>query len=131
MSMIPVPKTARKNYRHPVKLLRISNLFLILLLLTMKKNIFLIFFLAIFILASSQEKPANRVYPTNWWVGMKNPALQLMIHGNNIPWTTVTINYPGVKLVKVHKTENPNYLFLDLVVSPAAKPGTFNIHLKY
>ena len=23
------------------------------------------------------------VYPTNWWVGMTNPKLQLMFHGRN------------------------------------------------
>jgi neopullulanase len=39
----------------------------------------------------------------------------------------VMLNYPGVKLLKVHKVENPNYLFLDLDISVTAKPGAFNI----
>ena len=38
-----------------------------------------------------------------------------------------TINYPGVKLDKVHKVENANYVFLDLNISPSAKPGTIKI----
>jgi glycosidase len=69
-----------------------------------------------------------KIYPTNWWVRMKNPALQLMVHGRRIgDDTLVQIVYPGVRLLKVHRAENPNYLFLDLVISPAAKPGIVNI----
>src|ERR1700674_4127333 len=62
----------------------------------------------------SQDAP--KVYPANWWVGMKNPALQLMIHGKNIGRDTVVhISYPGIRLLKVSRLKNPNYLFLDLV----------------
>jgi glycosidase len=75
----------------------------------------------------AQLAPLERIEPMNWWTGMKNPELQLIIHGNRIAETTVRLNYPGVKLVKVHKVENPNYLFIDLIISPAAKPGTFDI----
>ncbi|MDP4217463.1 MAG: alpha-amylase family glycosyl hydrolase [Bacteroidota bacterium] len=69
-----------------------------------------------------------KVYPTNWWVGMKNPALQLMIHGRNIGRdTAVRFSYPGVQLVRVTRLENPNYLFLDLLIGSGAKPGTVNM----
>jgi neopullulanase len=71
-----------------------------------------------------------KVYPTNWWVGMKHPELQLMVHGQHIgDDTTVRLSYPGVRLVKVHRVENPNYLFVDLVISPAARPGVMEIRL--
>jgi glycosidase len=63
----------------------------------------------------------------NWWVGMKDPFLQIMVHGDRIGETSPVIKYPGVKLLKVHKAESPNYLFLDLQVSAAAKPGTMKI----
>jgi hypothetical protein len=67
------------------------------------------------------------VYPTHWWVAMKNPVVQLMIHSENIGNGTaaVTITYPGVKVVKVHKVENKNYLFVDINIASAAKAGTF------
>jgi glycosidase len=72
------------------------------------------------------------VYPTHWWVAMKNPVVQLMIHSENIGNGTaaVTINYPGVKVVKVHKVENKNYLFVDINIASAAKPGTFKVSVK-
>ena len=69
----------------------------------------------------------ERIEPMFWFTGMHNPKLQLLVHGDNIASTNPSLNYPGVKLAKVHKVENPNYLFLDLELSPAVKPGKFPI----
>src|SRR4051794_30242582 len=71
-----------------------------------------------------------KVYPTHWWVGMKNPRLQLMIHGVNLAQNGFSIIYPGVRLEKVNKVENQNYVFLDLIFSAAAKPGVMKIIMK-
>ncbi len=69
-----------------------------------------------------------KCYPTNWWVGMKWNKVQLMIHGKNIAnGNAYTLNYPGVKIEKVNKVENPNYVFLDIFISPSAKPGIVKI----
>ena len=70
------------------------------------------------------------VYPVNWWVGMKDPALQLMIHKKSIGNAKIRMApYPGVKLVKTYVPENKNYVFIDLIVAPGTKPGklSFNI----
>ena len=73
----------------------------------------------------------DRVEPMFWWVGMKNPNLQLLIHGNNVSQYQVSIKYPGVKITKVNKVENPNYLFIDLTIdSKSAKAGKFTIDLQ-
>lgn len=70
----------------------------------------------------------NSVYPLHWWVGMKNPALQLMIHGPSIASNgDPVIQYPGLKVVKISRVKNPNYLFIDLQIAPSAKPGNFSI----
>ncbi|MGI4021197.1 MAG: glycoside hydrolase family 13 protein [Janthinobacterium lividum] len=69
----------------------------------------------------------ERVEPMFWWTGMKNPKLQLIVHGKNIAARTVKLNYPGVQLAEVHKVENPNYLFLDLEIAASAKSGSFPI----
>ncbi len=72
------------------------------------------------------------VYPTNWWVGMRNPVVQLMIYGDDIAKGTnpVSIQYPGVTIRKVHKVENDNYLFVDVVIAATAKPGIVKINVK-
>ena len=71
------------------------------------------------------------VYPTHWWVGMKNPKLQLMIRQPGIAdYSGVNLSYPGVRLVQVHREESPNYLFLDLALDANAKPGTIKIEIR-
>lgn len=72
----------------------------------------------------------NHVEPLNWWVGMKNPNLQLLINGNNIGETTPVINYPGVTIKKVSKGDSKNYLFIDILIAKTAKPGIVGISFK-
>ena len=69
----------------------------------------------------------QNVDPPFWWVGMKNPTLQILIHGPKIAENEVSVNYPGVSVKDIVKTENPNYLFLYLNIGPSAKPGTMDI----
>ncbi len=76
---------------------------------------------------SSQGVVLDRIEPLNWWVGMKDPRLQLVLHGNNIASSKLTINYPGLQVNKVSKVDNPNYLFVDLTILPDCKAGAFSI----
>lgn len=69
-------------------------------------------------------------YPTHWWVGMKNPNLQVMVYQPAAGDFTYSINYPGVKLVKTHKPENKNYVFLDLQITAAAKAGKVPVQMR-
>ena len=78
-------------------------------------------------LSSAQTTAIDRVNPTNWWVGMKNPSVQVLVHGPGAGTLTYSIGYPGVTLLKTNTVENPNYAFLDLVISPMAKPGRVQI----
>lgn len=65
----------------------------------------------------------QRIDPTNWWVGMKDQHLQLLVYGKNVGKLTYSLTYPGVQLLKTHTVENPNYAFLDVLISPATRPG--------
>jgi glycosidase len=71
---------------------------------------------------------AFKCYPTNWFTGMQWNKVQLMLHGNSIGnAANFTISYPGVKLEKINKVENANYVFLDITIAPTAKPGIIKI----
>ena len=72
----------------------------------------------------------NRVEPPNWWVGMNDKSLQLLIHHDNIGGTSPEISYYGVTIDKVHKAKSSNYLFIDLTLSETTKPGKFDIVFK-
>src|SRR5215471_16365034 len=70
-------------------------------------------------------------YPTNWWVNMRNPKLQLMVHGKEVGKGKVSIgNYTGVTIEKINKVDNPNYVFLDLLINSTAKPGKLSINIE-
>lgn len=97
----------------------------------MKKNITaLLYFLFVATLLSAQVPDLERIEPAFWWTGMNNPKLQLIVHGKDIAATEPAISYPGVRLEHVHKVENPNYLFLDLVIEKNTRPGKFNINFQ-
>ncbi len=76
---------------------------------------------------SAKAKSPEKLEPPFWWVGMKNPKLQLLVYAEKVAATTPVINYPGVELLKVNKVENRNYLFLDLNISEKAQAGKFKI----
>jgi hypothetical protein len=54
-------------------------------------------------------------------------ALQLMVYGDDISSWSVSIDGAGLKVTDVHKADSPNYLFVDVAVSPSAKPGTYDL----
>lgn len=72
---------------------------------------------------------APKIFPPNWWIGMENPTVEIMIYGNDIQTEKVLINHAGVEIKNISKVENPNYLFVELDVSKA-KAGKFDIELK-
>ena len=91
----------------------------------MRKFIFIPFLFS-FCYAFTQNE--IKIYPSNWWVGLKNPNLQLMLHGNDIGlMNSIIINYPGVQIIRKHNLKNKNYLVLDLAIESYTKPGNFEI----
>ncbi|MBQ2322225.1 MAG: cyclomaltodextrinase N-terminal domain-containing protein, partial [Bacteroidales bacterium] len=70
-----------------------------------------------------------KVEPANWWVGMKNPNVQLMLHAADIAKYEPSVEWRGVEIADVTRTDNPNYLFVTLEISKNAKPGDAKITL--
>jgi neopullulanase len=90
----------------------------------------LIFYLLISVKIAYAQQAIQHVEPLHWWTGMKNQDLQLMVYGKNIASLEPALQYEGVSITNVNRVKNPNYLFIDLVVSPQAKPGTFNLQFR-
>lgn len=89
------------------------------------KGIFLICLIYVSNIGMSQN---IHVYPTHWWVHMEYNQIQIMLYGKDIGKSdSFTIRYPNVTLNQIHKVENPNYAFLDVVIAPQAIPGNFDI----
>lgn len=95
------------------------------------KNVFIVVIFVCCSFVSFAQQTNYKCYPTNWWTGMKWNKLQVMIHGEAIAnaGNGFSITYPGVKLDKISKAENANYVFLDVTIAPAAKPGIIKINV--
>ena len=69
----------------------------------------------------------NRIEPTDWFVGMKNPSVQLMVYGKGIrDAEAVTTDYPGVTIDSLVRLDSPNYLLVYLNVK-GAEAGTMTL----
>lgn len=80
---------------------------------------------------SQAQSKIERIEPPNWWVGMQNPKLQLLLYGKNISRLDPVIKYKGLKIDSINRSNNRNYLFIYLNVSSNAQPGVFNISLRF
>ena len=85
-----------------------------------KFRIFLGLFLLTFWFAKAQD---IRVEPPNWWVGMANSELQLLVKADDVGAFQVKLKKGRNQLIKkVHQADSPNYLFIDLDLSSVKKP---------
>ena len=71
----------------------------------------------------------DRIDPTNWFVGMKNPSLQLMVYGEGIGSADVTTDYAGVRVDSIVRVDSPNYLLVYLNLE-GAQPGEMTLNFK-
>jgi len=72
----------------------------------------------------------DRLEPSSWWIGFKNPVVQLMAYSEDIGLLRPEINYPGLTIKQIIGVENPNYLFIDVLIDEKAEPGMVEILFK-
>lgn len=72
----------------------------------------------------------KKMAPSFWWAGMKNPELQILLYGEDLALSDVSVSGEGIYLKETVRQDNPNYLLLYLDLSEA-KAQTFQILLKH
>ena len=76
---------------------------------------------------SAAKIKIDRIEPTDWFVGMKNPTVQLMVYGQGIRNVqNVTTDYPGVVIDSLVRLDSPNYLLIYMNLRNA-QPGTMTL----
>jgi len=93
----------------------------------MKKYLLLLAFASQMFVANAAAK-VTRIDPLDWYVGMKDPTLQLMVYGKDVRNADVKIDYPGVKIDSLVRLDSPNYLLIYLNLD-GAKAGTMNLNV--
>jgi glycosidase len=89
----------------------------------MIRTVLLLFFLSVYI--NAQVPVVNKVEPPNWWAGMKNNVVQLMVYGDELLGATAK-SASGLKIKQVNSF-NKNYLFIDIEIPEAIKTGDHKI----
>jgi glycosidase len=103
----------------------------------MRKTIFLVttrigwILAAICLYLPAARAQISRAEPLNWFIGMKNPRLQLMVEGPGIGTASPSLRYLGVSIEKVVPADSKNYLFIHLLIQPGTKPGSVPIVFRY
>ena len=82
----------------------------------------------VLVMSAAKKTVINRIEPTDWYVGMKNPSVQLMVYGQGIrDVASVTTDYPGVTIDSLVRLDSPNYLLVYLNLRDA-QPGTMTLN---
>ncbi len=93
----------------------------------MKRILYSLLFLALPALHPAAAQVIERVDPPSWFTGMKENVVQLMVYGKEIGSFDAKTDYPGVEVKTLVRTENPNYLFVNMEISDMAVPGTVTL----
>lgn len=82
----------------------------------MMKKIFFVLMMCALSATTVVAGKIKRIDPTDWFVGMKNAKLQLMVYGEGVGKAQVSTAWPGVRIDSVVRLDSPNYLlvYLDL-----------------
>src|SRR5574344_2164421 len=91
----------------------------------MKKSV-LLASLLLSTLSMNASVKIDRIEPTDWYVGMKDASLQLMVYGKNVQSANVTTDYAGVRIDSLVKLDSPDYLLVYLNLNDA-KAGVMTL----
>lgn len=91
------------------------------------KHFFNFIFLISFSISLFSQNKIERLEPANWWIGMEHQNIQLLVYGKNIADLDPKIESTDLTIRQVTKVQNPNYLFLDILINTNANAGTINI----
>ena len=94
----------------------------------MKKTILLLALLLSMMTMEAAVK-IDRIDPTDWFVGMKDASLQLMVYGKGVRNAEVSTDYAGVRIDSLVRLDSPNYLLVYLNLS-GAKAGIMTLNFK-
>ena len=93
------------------------------------RKIFVSFLLLMSTMSINAAVHVDRIEPTDWYVGMKDASLQLMIYGKDVRSADVEVAYPGVHIDSIARLDSPNYLLVYLNLE-GAKAGEMTLNLK-
>ena len=81
--------------------------------------------------ASAAPESAVRAEPPSWWVGMRDPQLQLLVSGPGVAADHLELTLPpGVEARGERRLTSPNHRVVDLQLAPDAEAGEIVLRLR-
>lgn len=69
--------------------------------------------------------------PVSWFTGLKDSSLEIILNAENIDILEISMDdYPGVRFLGKSNSANRHIAYINLIISPSAKPGTLHFHTK-
>ena len=73
-------------------------------------------------MTSAPKIKIQNIEPQNWYTGMRDATLQILLTGPGLRDADVTTSYPGARIDSLVRLDSPNYLFVYLNLE-GAKAG--------
>ncbi len=92
--------------------------------------VFLLFLLVPWSSAVLADGPRiSKVEPPNWWTGFQ-PAVMILLYGENLAGADISVEYPGASVDKVQTQSDGKHAFVWLSFGPTTPPGDLTIRAK-
>lgn len=92
-----------------------------------------IFTIAFFVLPNDAQTAVipqiTKVEPPSWWATRSINPVRLLIRGSNLHNAKIQTNRRETKISNVRVDTRGDYLFVDVAISPNAKPGSYSFEI--
>ncbi len=78
-------------------------------------------------LIQAQHLSIKNVEPPNWWIGMEQDSLQVMLSGSHLTGIKVECNQAGIRILKIKSDFNDNYAIIDLKLDQNLAAGEYDL----
>lgn len=80
-------------------------------------------------ITAAQVPSVERVEPPNWWVGHSISTVRVMVRGQRLKHSSVRSRVSSLRVSSVRVNDAGDYLFFDVSIGAAAKPGRYEFDL--
>ena len=80
------------------------------------------------VLPKAIKNTITRIEPASWWIGMKNPQVEIIVFHPMISSYTPKITWEGISIVSTVPAENPDFVYLTLQIAPNTAAGEVPIY---
>ena len=94
------------------------------------RPLFAIGFCTLTVCAQSNAPSVTKVEPPSWWAGHTINPVRLLVRGTNLKDVHVQATNRGVQVLRVRTNPRSTYLFVDLRISPTARPGEYPLTIQ-